>query len=137
MQFTLRYSGNFFEIKIVGLANPKIYADSLDSLFMQDKWKPGSPLLLDETEMDASQIPVGDVERIAKISALRKTEFGASRCALVVSRDLEYGMNRMWMVFVENKWDVMVELFRSREEAIAWLTAKQTFGEGQQKAGGF
>ena len=123
MQFNIRYSGNFFETKIVGLANPKIYADLLDALFMQDKWKPGSSVLIDETEMDASQIPVSDVERIAKICAQRKTEFGASRCALIVSRKLEYGMNRMWMVFVEDKWDVTVELFRSRDEAIAWLTA--------------
>ena len=123
MDFTLRYSGGLIEIKISGAANPMMYSDALDALFIQDKWKPGTPILLDETEMDASLLTVNDVRTIAEICIRRSTEFGPARCAIFVSRDLEYGMNRMWMVFVEGKWEVVVDLFRSRDEAIAWLTA--------------
>jgi hypothetical protein len=128
MKFTLQYSGKFFEIKIAGPANSKKYEEVFDTLFMHEKWKLGAPLLFDETELDSSKISVDDVHRIAAICTQRKTKFGASRCALIVSRDLEYGMNRMWMVFVEDEWDVTVGLFRSRDEAISWLAAEQNNG---------
>ncbi len=122
MEFSLRYSGGLFEIKISGSAKPKIYSDSLDALFINDLWKPGTPLLVDETEMDAGLLTVKDVRTIAEIFIKRRTEFGPARFAIFVSRDLEYGMNRMWMVFVEEKWETAVDVFRSRDEAIAWLT---------------
>ena len=42
--------------------------------------------------------------------------------ATVVSRDLEYGMARMWGVFVGSKvWHASEKLFRDRDEALAWL----------------
>jgi len=56
--------------------------------------------------------------KMANLSLERDRE----KCAILVARDLEYGMVRMWGVFVEGKWDVTVNLFKSRDEAIVWLT---------------
>lgn len=36
-------------------------------------------------------------------------------------RDLQFGMAKMWEVYVEDKWYVTNKLFRYREEAIKWL----------------
>ena len=40
---------------------------------------------------------------------------------MYVSGDLEYGLNRMWHVFIEGDWEVESNVFRSREEAMPWL----------------
>jgi hypothetical protein len=94
----------------------------MDSLLAHDKWKPGTPILIDEIALDASQISVAAVRTIAEECSRRRSEFGEARMAIIVPGDLEFGMNRMWHVFVEDKWDVIVNLLRSRREAIDWLS---------------
>jgi len=103
-------------------AVPDEFDELWDALFVHDGWKHGVSLLVDETGFDSSSLSVEDVRAIADICAKRGAELGPARIAIFVARDLEYGMNRMWMAFVEGKWGAIPELFRSRGEAIAWLT---------------
>ena len=44
------------------------------------------------------------------------------RAALVVGRDLEYGIGQMWGAFAEEKAPRERRLFRSMEDAFQWLT---------------
>jgi len=50
-----------------------------------------------------------------------KDQLGKTKLALLVARDLEFGLAKMWQVFVDEKWDVISRVFRSRDEAITWL----------------
>ena len=46
------------------------------------------------------------------------------RAALVVGRDLEYGIGQMWRAFAEENAPRDRRLFRSMEEAFAWLASE-------------
>ncbi|MBU8871871.1 MAG: hypothetical protein KOO60_13475 [Gemmatimonadales bacterium] len=121
MEFSIKHNDDFFEIKVSGEAELSKYGDFLDALIGHDKWKPGTPVLVDEMELDTSPLTVGNVQQIADMCGQRRAELGPAKCALLAGRDLEFGMIRMWGVFVEGKWDIVSDLFTVREEAIGWL----------------
>jgi hypothetical protein len=94
----------------------------MDTLLARDDWKPGTPILVDEIAMDASKATVDSVKASAGACTRRRAEFGKARMAILVERDLEFGMNRMWMALTSDEWDVHANVFRTREEAIEWIS---------------
>jgi hypothetical protein len=121
VEFSVKHLESYFEITVTGPADHNKYARLMDSLFAHEKWKPGTPILIDEIALDASEISVAEVSTIAEECGRRRSEFGEARMALLVARELEFGMNRMWSVFVEDKCDVIINVLYSRQEAIDWL----------------
>jgi hypothetical protein len=86
------------------------------------EWQPGTAWIHDHADLDAGMLTVTEVKMIADLCAERSAQMGAGKCAIVVGRDLEFGLSRMWAVFVEDRWDVDARVFRSLDEAIAWLS---------------
>lgn len=121
MEFSITVKESFFELKISGAIDADKYPAMFDALFAYEKWVPGMPMLVDESELNADLLTIVDLKGIAKHCTDRSAEFGTTRMAMYVSRDLEYGLNRMWHVFIEDGWDVEGNVFRSRDEALAWL----------------
>jgi hypothetical protein len=122
LNFSIVHQRGYLEVKLSGRPTPAAFDEYFDALLAHDDWEPGMSVLTDETNLDGSTITVREVKDIAERCARRKSELGSVRTAILVARDLEYGMNRMWAVFVEGKWNVEVALFRSRDEALAWLS---------------
>jgi hypothetical protein len=126
MQFSARYHDGIFEVTTSGDANLQGFSDFVKVIFEHEEWKPGGRILCDHTELNAGPLTVDDVQDIANISRKYKAQFGNAKVATLVSRDLEYGMARMWEVFVESEvWDASEELFRDRDNAVAWLSIAQ------------
>jgi len=123
MEFDLRYRGGFFDGKTSGDAELDTFRELLDVMFAHEEWKPGTPVMYDHTDLNSAPLTVDDVRSIAQMCADRRAKFGVAKVAIVVSRDLEFGLSRTWAAFVEDKWDVSANIFWTREEAIAWLTA--------------
>ena len=86
--------------------------------------KPTKRVLWDITAADIGTITSADFSRIAAAVAQYGVRFGEIKTAAVVSSDFAYGMTRMYQALRERS---MVKApfmsFRSREEAIAWLTS--------------
>ena len=124
MKYTVHYHGAYFEVKTSGVAEFKGFQDFAKSLIEHDMWKPGSNILIDHTELDASLLTTKDIRTIANLCGEYRTHFGKGKIAIIVARDLEYGMVRMWQAFMENNvWDMSDKLFKSRDEAKSWMTA--------------
>lgn len=121
MEFDITAHKEFFELKIAGAIDADKYPAMFDTLFAHDGWVPGMPLLVDESELRAGSLTVLALKTIACHCTDRSSEFGSTRMSMYVSRDLEYGLNRMWHVFIEDGWDVEGNVFRSRDEALEWL----------------
>lgn len=79
------------------------------------------PYLFDHSDLDSGPLTVNDVRSIADACLDFREQFGFSRLALLLRRDLEFGLARMWGVFMEGRWDATVGIFRSRDDAVAWL----------------
>ncbi len=113
----------YFEVKTFGDANPEGFRKYRDDLLAHEKWTPGTALLLDHSELNSGPLTVDDIHKIASESV--EARLGHVRTAVVVGRNLEFGLTRMWEVFVDGKWDVDVRVFRSRDEGISWLKDTQ------------
>ena len=122
MEFKLQYRKGLLEVKTSGDAELGTFREMMDSMLAHEEWKPGSPFLLDHSELNAGTLTVDDIRGIAGFCAQRRDRFGRAKCAIVVSRDLEFGIGRMWQVFVSNRWDVTEELFKSKDDAREWLS---------------
>ena len=89
-------------------------------------------LLVDLADATLAQLLITALKQLAELhKALAEHTVPGMPVAVVAGRDLEYGLARMWQVFVEeNGWETMV--FRSRKEAQRWLSQKfaETSGDG-------
>ncbi len=121
MKSEVHYNDEFFEVTTHGDAAPVGFEEYLDVMLGHEKWKPGAAFLEDSSDLKADRLTVADVRKIADIFVKRRAQLGRARMPILVFRELEYGMVRMWEVFVEGEWDVTEKLFRSRDEALSWL----------------
>ena len=76
---------------------------------------------MNHSHLNAAPLTTDDMIKIAGFNGQFRAELGKAKCALVLTSDLEFGLGRMWEAFVENEWDVSERLFKSRDDAIAWL----------------
>ena len=121
VEFIVDYHHGLFEIKTSGDAEVDKFRDILESLVTHESWKPGTPFLVDHSHLDAAPLTTDDMIKIVGFNRQFRAELGKAKCAHVLARDLEFGLGRMWEAFVENEWDVSERLFKSRDDAIAWL----------------
>ncbi|RDH80672.1 MAG: hypothetical protein DIZ80_16720 [endosymbiont of Galathealinum brachiosum] len=121
MEYQITAHKGFFELKISGAIDAQKYPSMFDTLFAHKDWVPGMRLLVDESELRADHLTIADLETIAVFCTDRSSDFGSAKLSMYVSRDLEYGLNRMWHVFIKDGWDAEGNVFRSREEALDWL----------------
>lgn len=121
MKYTVDFVDRYFDVKLIGKSSVKESAAYFDYLISHDKWKPGSLVLSDETNIELEHLTISDLEEISRICGERRVQIGTARFAAIVPKDLLFGTNRMFQVYVEPFWDAEINAFRSREEAMAWL----------------
>ncbi len=129
MKYELNYREGFFELTTDGDADPEGIKEFLDPLLAHEKWKTGTPFLVDHSELNLGHLTVNEVRNIADVTVRPRAELGQARCATVAPRDEQYGLVRMWEVFVEGRWDVIHRVFRSRDEAVSWLMNDRRKGQ--------
>ena len=123
MQFILNYHDGIFEVTTSGDAILQGYYDYTEAVLEHEEWKPGGLILLNHTELNTGPLTIDDVQAIANIAGKYSEQLGTAKVAIVVDRDLDYGMTRMWQVLVErhtSSYD-SAKIFRNRDEALAWL----------------
>ncbi|MCE1205581.1 MAG: hypothetical protein LWW79_13365 [Holophagaceae bacterium] len=122
MDYTLQFTDGVFVVKTSGLAELPIFLAFIDALLAHPAWGPGARLLVDHRALDVSPFTFGAVQELADQCARRAQAIGPARIALLVADDLGYGMNRMWAALVQGRLDFTGSIFKSQEEALAWLT---------------
>ena len=123
MDFTVEYVDGIFICAASGKAGEGDAAKVMEAMLSHPEWKPGTPRCYDISNLDAGSITVNELRRITGFAATHKAELGGGKIAMVASRNLEYGFSRMLSVFVSQFGTTDLEVFRTREEAIAWLKA--------------
>lgn len=122
MQFDLNYHDGIFEVTTSGDATLQGFADFAKAILEHEGWEPGGLILVNHTDLNAAPLTVSDIQSIAKLTESRMGQLGEAKFANLVGRDLEYGMTRMWQVFVEPTiWPASEKLFRDRNDAVTWL----------------
>ncbi len=121
MKFRVEYRNGYFVGETFGEAVAERFGDLLDAMLAHPEWRPGMSWVHDHSQLSADPLTVEGIRAIAQICSDRKDQLGGGRCAIVVSEDLEFGLARMWSVYVDGSWNVEASVFRNVAEALEWL----------------
>jgi hypothetical protein len=121
MDYELTVQDQLFEVVTSGDAEAVTFRTCLEDVFNHERWRQGMPYLFDHSNLNSGPLTMNDVRRIADFCLDFKEMFGSSRLALLLRRDLEFGLARVWGALVEGQWDAKVCTFRSRDDAVKWL----------------
>ena len=121
MKYEVNYHDGFFDVKTYGDAELKVFFDFIKELIEHKKWKPGSRVLLDHSEIDASNTTAADIKVLSERLISMKNKIKNVKIAIVAPNDLQFGMARMTNAYTSGNWSANEGIFRSRDEAIAWL----------------
>jgi hypothetical protein len=107
---------------INGRTNTDEIVESLENLLNNPDFKPGLNGIADlrNSEMDTFS---ADVKRIAGLMIEYRNKIGPSKTAVVISKDVTFGMTRVFQAFSEQS-SIETAIFRDMEEALRWLGAR-------------
>lgn len=111
-----------FEVITCGAANSEGFSDFYKAIIQHPDWTPGRLIFTDHSKLHAEHLPPESVKAIASLCYQYKESFGSAKIAILVDRDVEYGLARMWQMYInDGAWDVSQKLFKSKEDALLWL----------------
>lgn len=108
---------------IDGSASTDEIVDGLKSIMNHPDFKPGLNGIADLRNSDM-EVFSADVKRIANLLIEYRNKIGPSKTAVVVSKDVTFGMTRVFQVFAEQS-SIETAIFRDRDEALQWLGASK------------
>lgn len=95
--------------------------DELQRVYSEPGFRADIDVLWDLREARVTTMTSAEVEKLSDFVASHWGPAGKSRAALVVSRDFEFGITRMYEIFLESRMSATVRVFRDMEEALAWM----------------
>jgi hypothetical protein len=123
MKHTLKVSedGSFFSVTTQGDGDVEGIIAFLKDIISHPQWKPGNRILLDHRELKINAISVSGIEDVSEYFKSISDKLGNGRIALVMKRDIDFGIARAWENITEYYVDIKVYVFRELEEAVSWL----------------
>jgi hypothetical protein len=110
--------------EVTGHLNLEELGGTLTKIYESADFDPDQDVLWNLLKANLSAFSVDDIRQVTH---LVKDNWGASdksRAALVVARDLDFGLARMYQQLLEGQSLGEVRIFRNVDEAIEWLSAK-------------
>ncbi len=96
--------------------------ETLEALYATREFQPQQSALWDLREADLTGSSAAEVRQIAELVQQHWGTTGVPRAALVVSRDVDFGIARMFELYVTTGAQREVRVFREFDEAVAWVT---------------
>jgi hypothetical protein len=100
-------------------------ADALEhqnKLQKDPDFDPGMSQLMDYTHVTKVELEADDIRRLAQSDIFAAD----SRRAILVTRDLHFGLARMFEALRDNAGERGIRVFRNLDEALDWVLAKKT-----------
>jgi hypothetical protein len=111
-------------IKVIGAVKGDDVVDLARSLLAHPDWHSAVNVLVDYRESDFTELSKIEMEQVAKSIVEIANEFDGARAALVVSREVDFGIVRMWEMSTGDEIPFAFRVFRSIDEARAWIDAE-------------
>lgn len=113
--------GKCFTITTAGQGDVAGIVAFLDDLVADPQWRPGLQILLDHRRLDIASITAEGIERVSQHFRKIGPRLGNGYIALVMHKDIDFGIARAWELVTEAHVDMHIGVFRSLEEACRWL----------------
>ena len=119
MYLRINEEKNIAYIKLSGPLGKKVILSAFDLTVSDRRYKKGMVRLWDFRDADLSSLDPETVTEMARYSLRFPPGINDVKVAFVTSRDLEYGLARMFEMSSEAKTPIRV--FRTMDEAEKWL----------------
>jgi hypothetical protein len=107
--------------KVTGTLQLDELVGILGGIYKSPGFDPDMDVVWDLREADLTSFSSEDVQAVRNFVIRNWGTGGKSRAALVVSRDVEFGLTRMYEVYVESDTKSQVEVFRDMDKAVEWI----------------
>ena len=103
----------------------KEITNALAARLQDPDYRPGMRVLWDCRNGNISALSTAEIERLIAFNSQHANARGGGVSAIVVSRDVDYGICRMFLAYADSlPWPSSV--FRDFEDAILWLSCPES-----------
>ena len=106
---------------LIGSVSQEEVEDALGEVYSRPDFLPDADTLCDLREANLGQLSHTVIKSIADYVAKNRGAKSGARTAVVVGRDLGFGLARMYEQMLMASTDLRVRVFRDTDEAMAWL----------------
>lgn len=107
--------------KVTGTLSLNELLAKLDEIYSIPDFEPDMNVLWDLKDADLASFSTDDIHKVRDFVGHKWGTGGTSRAALVVSRDIDFGLSRMYEVSLESITTSKLQVFRDMDKALAWL----------------
>ena len=125
IMITYNQENNLVIIEAKGDASVEGLSELIDQLFRFPQWESGMSTLIDFRNFSITPLKNDDIMKVSQMVKALKDALGDGDCAIAVSREIDYGLVRMWQIQTESGVQVQIEVFMSYDEAFKWLVDRQ------------
>lgn len=112
---------------VTGELTTRELIETIEQAFSRADFQPGSDAMWDFQGATGSDLTVREIRSIADAVKRHRSGDTGTRVAIVVARDLDFGLARMYEQMLVASTEVRVMVFRDRDEAEVWLK-----GDGEE-----
>ncbi len=112
-------------VKGAGTATVEAMDSCIQSLTSDPRFRAGSRVLIDHRQADWSQMTPRNVLAVVNLLSRAAARFGATHCAMVMGRAVDFGLARMQQHYAEADSELQIEfrIFSTIDDARRWLSA--------------
>ena len=107
--------------KVTGIVSKNDLLAKLDDIYSIPDFQTEMNVLWDLRNADLASFSSDDIHKIRDVVGYNWGTGGTSRAALVVSRDIDFGLSRMYEMSLESITTSKLQVFRDIDEALTWL----------------
>ncbi|MBW1800632.1 MAG: hypothetical protein JRJ85_07870 [Deltaproteobacteria bacterium] len=119
MDLRINENKNIVYLRLLGLLSKKAILDAFDSVVSDKRYKPGMGRIWDFRNADLSSMDFETITEMAQYSLKFPPGVNDVKVAFVTSRDLEYGLSRIFEM--SSKAMTPIRVFRAMDEAEKWM----------------
>lgn len=106
-----------------GLASVEAMNDCQKELTSDPRFRPAMRVLIDHRRVNWSQVTPEDVRNVIDMLVQSAERFGATYCAMVMGKPVDFGIARMQQHYADVDSELQIEfrVFSTIEDARSWL----------------
>ena len=128
MKWTIQSAeGNdFIKVNLEGDFSVSELPQTLRELFSRADWKPGKPVLFDDTKLILTNTDLDEIRKSSQLYSEYAANYGDSKIAVLAGSLTDFARGRQFELLARNKVKVNIQIFLKEEEAVNWLNSQQS-----------
>lgn len=110
-----------FVVKTTGSGNASGIVAFLEDIVTSAHWELGMSVLVDHRDLNIGHLLPSEVNAVSNYFQSISADLGHGKLALVMNKDVDFGIARAWEAITSDHVDMDIFVFREIEKALTWL----------------